>query len=661
MAEDEDNGSRANELFLESILENLPNMVFVKEAEELRFVRLNRAGEDLLGFTRDELLGKNDFDFFPADQAEFFAAKDREVLARGELLDIPEEPVETRANGRRWLHTRKIPIVDGGGIPRYLLGISADITEAKEARDALTAQSEQLGKANRKLEKTRDELKAREWQMRVLLDRFPGAVWTVDKHLRIRSASGGRAKALGMASDVEGAQVEDLLGEETAAACSTALDGEPASFELFRDGRSYEIIVEPLRRGEHPRAIGVAVDVTEAHKLRTERLQSQLQQAQKLEVLGILAGGIAHDFNNLLTSMLGHSSLALADIPEGHAARNSLRQVQSSAERASELTRQLLAYSGRGAFVVKPVVLNEAIDEITALLAVGIGKDVRLEFDFQPELPPVEADVAQLRQVLMNLLTNANDAIGSAGGVIRLTTKAVDADRELLASAYLDEDLPPGRYVCLEVQDTGEGMSAAVQHRMFDPFFTTKDAGHGLGLAATLGIIRGHHGTIRVDSKPGAGTTIQVLLPTTGPAPTNADAGATTAALVPEITRTVLVVDDEETVRGFARACLERQGLQVLEASDGLEALQKFRAWRHDIDAVLLDLTMPRLGGREALRQLRGMSPDLPILLSSGYVSEEMALEGVDDPNIDFLAKPYRTDQLLHRIGRLLLLSTQPD
>ncbi len=247
------------------------------------------------------------------------------------------------------------------------------------------------------------------------------------------------------------------------------------------------------------------------------RLEAQIQQVQKIESLGVLAGGIAHDFNNLLVGMMGHAALALMDIPPGSPLRDRIQEIETCAARAAELTGQMLAYSGKGRFVVEPVDVGGVVREMSTLLQTA-GNGVRLELDLAPALPAVLADGTQMRQVLMNLLTNAAEAMGDRAGTITLRTGAMQASRAWLADAHVALTAEPGEYVFVEVRDEGCGMDAATRQRIFEPFFTTKFAGRGLGLAAVLGIVRGHHGALRIESEPGRGTTFHVLIPAWMPA-----------------------------------------------------------------------------------------------------------------------------------------------
>jgi PAS domain S-box-containing protein len=382
------------------------------------------------------------------------------------------------------------------------------------------------------------------------------------------------------------------------------------------------------------------------------RLDEQIFQTQKLESLGILAGGIAHDFNNLLTAMLGHANLALHDLPPESPARESVRQIEIAAQRAAELSNQMLAYSGRGHFVVQPINLNTLVTEIAHLLNTAISKSAVLTFALAAKLPAVEADATQLRQVVMNLITNASDAIGEASGTITLTTRMVVADTAFLATFTSAKELKPGRYVLLEVSDTGSGMDSATASRIFEPFFTTKFTGRGLGLAAVQGIVYGHRGALQVQSQAGQGTHFRVLLP------------AVVAKLaeqrqVAELKpigsgEAILVVDDEQGVREFVQRVLERGGFRVLLADRGSLAVELFQQHCNEIKAVLLDLTMPLMSGREVYQALRTLKSDVPIILCSGYMLEEAVLHFAQQELAGFVQKPFRATELLQVLSRLL-------
>ncbi|HEX6049787.1 MAG TPA: PAS domain S-box protein, partial [Gemmatimonadaceae bacterium] len=448
------------------------------------------------------------------------------------------------------------------------------------------------------------------------------------------------------------AEVRDAVRADVA----KVLRGEPTrNFEntvRSRDGSRYDLLwnvtrlvdVDGVARG----VIASGQDITELKRLEAEgrALEAKVQHAQKLESLGVLAGGIAHDFNNLLVGILGNATLALMDLPEDSPLREIVADIETTALRAADLTKQMLAYSGKGRFVVGQVNLNSLVREMAQLLQTVISKRATLRFDFDEGLPEVVADATQLRQIVMNLITNASDAIGTNDGVITLRTGLEHATREYLVSSYVDDELPPGDYACIEVRDNGCGMDDQTVARIFDPFFSTKFTGRGLGLAATLGIVRGHQGTIKVESALGRGTTFTVLLPCA----TTALAGDAAAADRPRPrfrgTGKALVADDDDTVRAVAQQMLRRSGFTVLTAADGREAVEQFGMARDEIALVLLDLTMPVLGGEEAFRAMRRMRPDVRVVLMSGYSRHELASRYGAEGLAGFVQKPFRLDEL---------------
>jgi len=411
-----------------------------------------------------------------------------------------------------------------------------------------------------------------------------------------------------------------------------------------------EVVANRIEWAGRPSHIVLVHDVTERLKL-----DAKLQQTQKLESLGLLAGGIAHDFNNILTAILGHASLASFDVAAVSPLGESIRIIEESARRASELCRQMLAYSGRGRFSVRAVELSSFVEGVVNLLHVSIGKNCHLLQNLSRGLPAIEADATQLQQVVMNLVINAAEALGAQEGTIQISTRRQYADRAFFDTMYLAQDLIAGEYVVLEVSDTGCGMSPETLARVFDPFFTTKFTGRGLGLAAVLGIVRGHSGAIRVDSQPGRGTTFTLIFPVAaGTALPDAQEASSIAMTARASARTVLVVDDEISVRATARAMLERWGFRVLLANDGVEGVNQYRGHRHEIDLVLLDLTMPRLGGEGAFREIRMINPEARVLLMSGFDQNEDLQKIVGQGLAGFIQKPFTAQVLLAKIGTLL-------
>ena len=396
-----------------------------------------------------------------------------------------------------------------------------------------------------------------------------------------------------------------------------------------------------------------ALELSLQEKEQQRRYERQIMQSQKLESLGVLAGGIAHDFNNLLTAMLGYASLARMRLQPSDPIGDDLVHIERAAMRAADLCQQMLAYAGRGQFLVTAVDLNGLAEEMAQLLATVINKRAVLKFNLMSWLPSIKADATQLRQVVMNLITNASDAIGERSGVITVTTGLIDADARYLREIQAPDDLPEARYVYFEVSDNGCGMSDEVRQRIFDPFFTTKFTGRGLGLAAVQGIVRAHKGAIKVYTQVGKGTTFKVLLPAM--VQEAADSAASTTPLHTDGRgRRILVVDDEEDVRVFVRKMLEHAGFLVTVAVDGREGVRAFTADGAEFDLVLLDLTMPHMSGADAFRHLRAHRPSVQVVLTSGFAEEE-ATSGFQGKGLTgFLRKPFRTQELLGMIRTAL-------
>ncbi|MFT5232599.1 MAG: two-component system cell cycle sensor histidine kinase/response regulator CckA [Candidatus Krumholzibacteriia bacterium] len=398
-------------------------------------------------------------------------------------------------------------------------------------------------------------------------------------------------------------------------------------------------------------------DISE--RIRTEdalrQLEQKMQQTQKLESLGVMAGGIAHDFNNILFAILGNADLALMEMPPEAVGRGCIGMIQVAARRAAGLTDQMLAYSGKGALVIEQINLSVLVQEMAHLLEISHSKKAIVKYHFHENLFAIEGDASQLRQVVMNLITNASEAVGNEGGIITVETGLEAVTSESQANTYAHNDFPESRCVYLRVTDTGCGMEEATRIRVFEPFFTTKFAGRGLGMAAVLGIVRAHKGAIDIQSEVNHGTTITVLLPALNePAKLSVEEAPQEENWTAH--GTVLVVDDEPQVRHLLRIILERKGFTVITAADGRQATDVFRKYQDVIVCVLLDLTMPHMGGEEAFSLIHQIRAEVPVLLVSGY-SEEEVKERFDDLGFaGFLKKPVGIKVLLNNIRAVLNL-----
>jgi PAS domain S-box-containing protein len=545
-----------------------------------------------------------------------------------------------------------------------LLDRVADLTQARLDNLFLVAKLQRLN-ANLDLEVAdrTEALRHSEERYRALFDRVPDGVLLVDAEDEGRF---GRIEdANEAAAAMHGYSLEELKRLDIEALTATGQGPRLESFEgrVWRLQPGETVQEELLHRRKDGstfpvEAIGTLVCIHGRQYVLafsrdiTERKQADqaFLRAQRTESLGVLAGGIAHDFNNLLTAIMGQTGIALDLMGAGTAGRENLGRSLSAAEKAARLTQQMLAYSGRGNFLIQPVAINTAIQENLRFLEAAVPKQVSFVMDLEEGLPVVTGDPSQLQQVIMNLVINGAEAIGAESGAITIRTRAIHLDRVDGSQWPLSgNSLAPGGYVWIEVADTGCGMTREIQAHVFDPFFSTKTKGHGLGLSAVQGIIRAHRGGLAVESQVGVGTTFRILLPAGSPdssmlAPPAAVAQGTEA-------RTVLVIDDEDYMLEVISDCLKAHGHTALLALSGLEGVEQLRLNQGRVDLVLLDLSMPGLGVVETLRRLQAINPEVPVVLSSGFAEAEalsqlrgMALAG-------FLQKPYLTEDLLRAVN----------
>ncbi|NCA83365.1 MAG: transporter substrate-binding domain-containing protein [Opitutae bacterium] len=505
---------------LDQIVENLPTMLFLKDAQNLRFVTVNRSGETLMGYPRIDMLGKSDYDFFPKEQADFFTQKDREVLHGKTPVDIAEEPLQSKTQGERILHTRKVPILNAQGEPEYLLGISEDITDRKRAEEA------------------------------------------------------------------------------------------------------------------------------QAH------LQSQLNQAQKMESVGRLAGGVAHDFNNMLQAILGHAELALDRVAPEQPLHADLLEIQKAARRSADLTRQLLAFARKQTVMPKVLDLNETVEGMLKMLRRLIGEDIELAWRPGGDVGPVKVDPSQIDQILANLCVNARDAIAGAGKItIETGTATLDATRCAPHAGVV-----PGEYVRLAVRDTGCGMDPATLANIFEPFYTTKGMGEGtgLGLATVYGAVKQNNGLVSVDSEPGQGTTFQIYLPRHMARIAPVQAPEEPAEPIARGQETVLLVEDEPAILETTRAMLEKLGYRVLATPAPEEAIHLVRTQPGNIHLLMTDVVMPGMNGRDLAKILSSLRPNLKQLFMSGYTANVIAHHGVLDEGMHFIQKPFAMRDLAAKLRETL-------
>lgn len=403
------------------------------------------------------------------------------------------------------------------------------------------------------------------------------------------------------------------------------------------------------------RLLSIIRDATAAVQQESQRLalEKRMLESQRMESLGLMAGSVAHDFNNMPTGILGNASLALMNLPTDSQARADIQRIEQICFKAADLCQQLLAYSGRGRFEVHTVDLNSLLRDMQHLLEVSIHRKIQLVLELQKDLPAVEVDMTQIRQLILNLVINASEAIGDQEGTIRLHTSVCTLTQSDLSACQAAEDALPGSFVTLEVKDNGPGISPNDLSHIFEPFFTTKFTGRGLGLSAALGIARGHKGALKVESTPGQGASFRFFFPVSSIplATAEPDHPETIEATAPS---RILVVDDEPSIRNLAERILTHHHHEVVTAADGQEALDCFRASDRKFDLVLLDLTMPRMNGHDTLHYLRAVDSKIPVLIMSGYSEAELEHQFKIIHPTGFIQKPFNATFLLSEINRHL-------
>jgi len=551
-----------------------------------------------------------------------------------------------------WMWVYGMPVLDEHGVTVGLRGMAQDISERKEKEKAL-----------------RDS----ETKYRMLVDNLSAGVV-------VHAADSSIIFSNPMASTLLGLSNEQMLGKAVIdpAWCFMQENGSPLPLEGypvnqvlntgkplsgFTLGVCRHDLSEPLwvlcnaypienSEGLLQQVVVVFSDITNLKKAEEAKLsyEQQIQQAQKMESLGVLAGGIAHDFNNILTSIVGNTELALMRLKPESPVLENLQRIEKGAIRATDLAKQMLAYSGKGKFVVDSIDLNRLVEEMGHMLDVSISKKVVLRYNLTKPLPAIEADATQIRQVVMNLVINASEAIGDKSGVIAITSGCIQCDRNYLRSAYLNHDIPEGLYVYLEVADTGCGMDKETKAKLFEPFFTTKFTGRGLGMAAVQGIIRGHKGAINVYSEVGKGSTFKLLFPAGARPAEQFDQEPAEIKFKGE--GTILLVDDEETVRAIGTEMLKELGFSVITANDGKEAIDLYQS-HQGLHCVILDLTMPHKDGEQTFRELRISDPSVKVIMSSGYSEYEVTQKFAGKGLSGFIQKPFKMSTLQEVLQRI--------
>jgi two-component system, cell cycle sensor histidine kinase and response regulator CckA len=638
---------------LRSILDTIPVRVFWKNLDSV-YLGCNRVFAADAGFADPEaVIGMDDLRLGWAEQAELYRADDKQVMETGKPKLHYEEPQTTPQGDLIWLRTSKIPLRNLQNEIVGVMGTYEDITDWKNAETNLRENEERLAR---------------------IVETCPVGIIILDKAGKVTLVNSTTEKILGLTR-------ENLIGHpyDSLHWTITEINGKPflpekLPYSLVMQTRkpvfgtelalknakgqdlSLSMNASPLRdkEGDIQGMVLALSDITERLKAEEDRrdLERQMLHAQKLESLGVMAGGIAHDFNNFLMAIMGNAELASASLDPESSAYAGLREIEKTSRRAAELCRNMLAYSGKGHFVIEPLNLTHLIQDMAQMLKVSISKKVVLKHNLATDLSAIEADASQMRQVIMNLLVNASESIGDQNGNITIATGNLQCDAAYLATGALVENPAEGLYVYLDIEDSGCGMDASTLSKIFDPFFTTKFPGRGLGLAAVMGIVRGHKGIIKVRSAPGHGTTFRVLLPASDKAVPEEETEA--AVQLYRGSGIVLLVDDEESLRALGKNLLEYLGFTALVAENGKDALNVFRERKGEISVVLMDLTMPQMDGEETFLEMKRLQPDVRVLLASGYGESEILNRFAGKGLAGFIQKPYQITVLSEKLQKIL-------
>ena len=641
--------------WLETTLASIGDAVIATNADA-KVTFMNPIAANLTGWSERKAVGKPLDEIFNIvnEQTRQLAVNPvTKALETGRAQGLANHTVLISRSGREYaIDDSAAPIRDNSARITGVVLVFRDISSRRAAEIEREKLLEEARAASADAERRRSQIHSLFMQSPVIINIHRGRDHVFELVHPAMSAFLDCDSALGRAA-------REAIPEEYRAVFVDSLDasfasGKPHVIEevkitLPRRGEKYySFIHHPWRDLEGATAgiMTLALDVTEQvrTRLETRTNQDRLRETAKLESLGVLAGGIAHDFNNLLVGIMGNASLVLEMLENDHAAREAVENLVKAAERAAQLTHQMLAYSGKGRFLIEPLDLTRAVEELLPLITPSVSRSVRLSLNLPRGLPAIDADRAQMQQLLMNLVINAAEAYEGRPGVVAVSARLCDVAEGEIQPLFGLSQAPPGRYVCLEVSDKGTGMSEETKSKIFDPFYTTKFTGRGLGLSAVLGIIRAHGGAIEVESERGAGTTFRVYFPPSAGVAQRDDSEPQAADL--RGAGTILLVDDEETVRSTAASALESYGYKVVPAYDGESAVNIFRRHRHNVSLVVLDLTMPVLDGEAVLERLREIDPDVRVILSSGFSASEATRRFEGKYLSGFLQKPYTAQSL---------------
>ncbi len=603
-----------------------------------RFIDLNDRALDLLGYERADIASLTVPDVIDPSDMPRADRNMANLLKTGRDSRTHEFRLRGKDGRRVWVELSGTLIVRDGK-PRAVLGVARDITDRKRAEEALVASEERF---------------------RELVELLPEIVCEVDTTGKITFANRRGFELTGYSREQfeKGLYVQDLIAPEDRKRLLENVDRLLAGKKtrnseyraLKKDGTTFPVIVNTVpifKEGEIAGLRGIVFDLSERRQMEESLLQSQ-----KIEAIGTLAGGIAHDINNVLASISSLATLLKEESRPDASRLADIDEILSMTARGGEFARNLLGYARRGKYRTERVSLNKMAEQVLKIIERTVSKKITLRTELDPGLSEVEGDPGQLSQVLMNLCLNAADAVRDTGTV---TVSTRDVRHQDLPGS-LSSRLSPGRHVELRMRDDGVGMDEEIRKRAFEPFFTTKEPGKGtgLGLAMVYGVVRNHRGDVRVESEPGAGTTIVLLFPALAPAEAQVEGKRAPLPIGKGGTGTVLLVDDEAVLRSTGKRLLARLGYRVLLAGDGAAALETFKRFAGEIDLVLLDLGMPIMDGAECFRKLKALKPDVRVLVSSGYSDSEKVDALMADGVLGFLHKPFSVEHLNRAVSRAL-------
>ena len=665
-----------------------PNMLVSVDAKTAKIVDCNLTLANELGKTKEEIIGQPVFNLYAADSAQYARENVFPKFIKTGFIEGEELQIQRKDGSLIDVILNVKPVNDSNGNLARSHSSYIDITERK---------------------KVEEELKESELRYRKLFEDSPVSLWEEDfsevekcfKKLKKQGIKDFRKyyeeKPGEVKKCINKIKIVDINKSTINLHQAESKNHLLSSIDKIFIGKSFDVFREELitlaqgaetfeheltfttladeirhvflklfvgktkdNKRNFSKVLVAISDITESKRAEEERLylEKQILHTQKLESLGVLAGGIAHDFNNLLAAILGNADLALRKLSESSPSYKNVKEVINASHRAADLTNQMLAYSGKGKFVIELVNLSEIVNEMSNILEVSISKKAKLKYNFAEEIPFIEADLTQIRQIVMNLITNASEAIGDNIGAILIETGYVYCNNEYLEKCIAYENSPENYYSFVEVTDTGCGMDDETISKLFDPFFTSKFTGRGLGMATVLGIVRSHKGVINVKSELGKGTAIKVFFPVVKDFSEKIEETEKADSIEIDSTLnfdgTVLVADDEEGVRTICTEMLETFGLSVITAEDGEDALNVINENKEKISCIILDYLMPKLDGEQIVKKLKESKINIPIIISSGYTEQEISGKFDGKGIVGFIQKPFLINDLALHLKKVL-------